>query len=247
MTTRVIVKVAVIIIAVAGLLLYTYLRNKKATLRVSESSSREVSQAFYSINDGNQDKILFAPDYNKEWFAGLNKKYSWENFDVYDNRFWEYMYNIFDTLPALAKGKVEGDKAFFENLTRGQKIFYSVLVFNGDTDNGGVHQFFFNRPEFSFAVLETFRELKLDTVSRDYENCVNEFIGAADSYSKRKSIFNDSNNDWEKRYNSFKAGYSDLKSASKIEEYYYKPEFKKQLYKAVVDYVDQHLDQFVKR
>ena len=202
---------------------------------------------FYSINDGNQNEIVIAPDYNIEWFDGLDKKYLWDNFGAYDNRFWEYMYNIFDTLPALAKGKTTSEREFFNNLTRGQKIFYSVLVFNGDTDNGGVHQFFFNRPEFCFAVLETFKELNLETLAKDYETCLNEFMGSTDSYSKKKTIFNDPNNSWEKRFKSFSDGYGDLKTGRNIEEYFYKDEFKKQFYKTVVDYIDNHLEQFVKK
>ena len=111
--------------------------------------------------------------------------------------------HIFDTLPALAKDKTTSSRDFFNKLTRGQKIFFSVLVFNGGTDNGGVYQFFFNRPEFGFAVLETFKELKLNALSQDYQNCLNEFIGSADSYSQRKTIFNDSTNSWEKRFQIF--------------------------------------------
>jgi hypothetical protein len=247
MTTPVIIRLSLIVVATTGLFVYRHYNNKKPSTLTNSSKAPVVTPDFYSINDGNQDKIVFAPDYNKEWFDGLDKKYSWNNFGAYDNRFWEYMYNIFDTLPALAKGKTASDRDFFNKLTRGQKIFYSVLVFNGDTDNGGVYQFFFNRPEFCFAVLETFKELELDTLSKDYENCLNEFIGSSDSYSKRKTIFNDSNNSWEKRFKSFSDGYGDLKSGKKIEEYYYKDEFKKQLYKTVVDYVDNNLNQFVKK
>ena len=62
-----------------------------------------------------------------------------------------------------------------------------------------------------------------------------------------KQFFNDSKNSWEKRFKSFSDGYGDLKSGKKIEEYYYKDEFKKVLYKTVVDYIDNHLDHFVKK
>jgi hypothetical protein len=200
---------------------------------------------FYSINDSNQNKVIFAPNYNKEWFDLLDKKYAWDKFDIYDNRFYEYMYKIFDTLPALAKGKSTNNRDFFNKLTRAQKVFYSVLVFGGDTDNGGVYQFFFNKPEFCFAVLESFKELKLDKLSRDYENCLNEFIGSVDSYAKRKTVFNESTNSWEERFKAFSVGYDDFKSGKKIEAYYYKDSFKKQLFKTVVEYVDNNLDMFV--
>jgi hypothetical protein len=246
MTTSLLIKVSLIVVTAAGLLLYRYSKTSKNKTQMTESVS-ETPPDFYSINDGNQTELIFAPAYNKQWFDELDKKYSWDNFGAYDNRFWEYMYNLFDTLPALAKGQTKSDRDFFNKLTRGQKVFYSVLVFGGDTDNGGVYQFLFNRPEFCFAALEAFKELKLDTLTRDYEKCLDEFIGSADSYGKRKEIFNDPKNSWKKKAKSFQEGYSDIKSAKAIEDYFYKDDFKKFFYKTVVDYIDNHLDQFVKK
>jgi hypothetical protein len=235
MPTSLTVKILLLLVVAGGIVLY---RTKNAT---------HTRPDFYSINEGNQTELVFAPAYNKRWFDELDRKYSWDNFERYDNRFYEYMYNLFDTLPALAKGQTKYDDDFFNKLTRGQKVFYSVLVFGGDTDNGGVYQFFFNRPEFCFAALEAFKELKLDTLARDYEKCLNEFIGSADSYGKRKEIFNDPKNSWEKKAKSFQDGYSDIKSAKVIEDYFYKDDFKKYYYKTIVDYIDKNLDQFVRR
>lgn len=210
---------------------------------VFEETSTEPTKVFYSINDGNQKEVIYAPKYNKEWFEELEKKYSWDNFNEYDNRFWEYMYQLFDTLPDIS-GNV-GDTVFFNNLNREQKVFYSLLVFTGDTDNGGVSQFFFNRPEFAFAALETFEELKWTKLKNDYEKCLNEFIGTSHSYLKRKEIFNDPSLEWEKRWKAFRDGNDDIKSAEIVEDYFYKTEYKKELYKSFVDYVDGNIDQFV--
>lgn len=246
MTMSLTVKLLLILVVTGALLLYKYFKGHKSISKVTESRTQE-RPGFYSINEGNQTELNFAPAYNKQWFAELDKKYSWDNFGAYDNRFWEYMYHLFDTLPALAKGQTKSDHDFFGKLTRGQKVFYTVLVFGGDTDNGGVYQFFFNRPEFCFAALEAFKELKLDTLSKDYEICLNEFVGTADSYGKRKEIFDDPENSWEKKAKAFQEGYSDIKSAKVIEDYFYTDGFKKQYYKTVVDYIDQHLDQFVRK
>jgi hypothetical protein len=238
--------IKILLIVAAGLILYKYSKGKKTVSKPTENTI-QAPPDFYSINDGNQKELFFAPGYNKLWFDELDKKYTWENFDNYDNRFWEYMYNLFDTLPALAKGQTKSDHDFFNKLTRGQKVFYSVLVFGGQTDNGGVYQFFFNRPEFCFAALEAFKELKLDTLSKDYESCLNEFIGSADSYGKRKEIFNDPKNNWEKKAKSFQEGYSDVKSSKIIEDYFYSADFKKVYFKTIVDYIDKNLDQFVRK
>jgi hypothetical protein len=222
------------------------LKNKKKGNLNSTVKNMGTPKTFYSINDGNQIELIYAPTYDPEWFIELNKKYSWENFNDFDNIFWEYMYQLFDPLPEIS-GKTESDYEFFSNLTRGQKIFYSLLVFNGATDNGGVSQFFFNKPNFMFAVLETFEELKMIKLKKDYEKCLNEFIGTSNSYNNRKEIFNNSNFDWEKRWKAFTDGIEDIESANIIEDYYYGSEFKKELFKNFVEYVDSNINQFVKK
>src|SRR5687767_15934473 len=103
MTTSLIIKLSLIVVATTGLFVNTNYKNQKLFTLTDDTGTSVPTPDFYSINDGNQDKIIFAPIYNKEWFDGLDKKYSWDNFGAYDNRFWEYMYNLFDTLPALAK------------------------------------------------------------------------------------------------------------------------------------------------
>jgi hypothetical protein len=237
------------------ILIYRHYKRKKETeLKVPEVEietsdetleeiHEETKKVFYSINDGNQKEVIYAPKYNKEWFEELDKKYSWNNFDEYDNRFWEYMYQLFDTLPNIS-GNV-GDFVFFNNLNREQKVFYSLLVFTGDTDNGGVSQFFFNRPEFAFAALETFEELKWIKLKTDYEKCLNEFIGTSNSYAKRKEIFNNPNLEWEKRWKAYRDGNDEIKSAEVLEDYFYETEFKKELYKSFVEYIDKNIDKFV--
>ena len=213
---------------------------------IKQNQEIEIPKTFYSINDGNQELLIYAPEYDKEWFEKINLKYSWDKFDEYDNKFWEYMYQLFDTLYEIAQ-KTENGMDFFTNLNREQKVFYSLLSFTGDTDNGGVTQFFFNKPEFAFAVLETFEELKLEKLKTDYEKCLNEFIGTSNSYSKRKEIFSNSNLNWEKRWKAFTDGYDDIKSAETLEDYFYDTEFKKVLYKTFVEYADKNMKKFVRK
>lgn len=245
MTNHQLFKIGIFIIAI-GLFLYRQYKIKKTKNSISSENEVETPNTFFSINEGNQKELIYAPKYDSEWFEELNKKYSWDNFDEYDNIFWEYMYQLFDTLPEIAE-KTENDTEFFNNLNRGQKVFYSLLAFNGDTNNGGVTQFFFNKPEFAFAVLETFEELKMTKLKNDYEKCLNEFIGTANSYSKRKEIFNNTNLNWEKRWKAFTDGYDDIESASILEGYYYDTEFKKDLYKTFVEYADRNINQFVRK
>ncbi|WP_417369367.1 DMP19 family protein [Flavobacterium beibuense] len=242
MTTFRVVKISFAFIVFC---VFAYNRIKKEKQkRLEEKFKREFD--FYSIYDGNQTELIYAPQYDSEWLEALDKKYSWENFDSYDNRFWEYMYRLFDTLTEMS-GKDESEEEFFNKLNKPQKVFHSLLAFTGDVDNGGVNQFFFNKPEFAFSVLEAFDELKLNKLKNDYEKCLNEFIGASDSYLKRKEVFNDISINWDQRWDAFKSGENEIKSADILEDYFYTDEFKKELYKTFVDYADKNISLFMRK
>ncbi|MCF6403053.1 DUF4375 domain-containing protein [Chitinophaga filiformis] len=202
---------------------------------------------FYSLDDGNQQELILAPDYSQQWFDETNRKYNWEEFNAFDNKFWEYTYQLSYPLLEKSVSKELNYQEYFSLLNRGQKIFYCVLMFSDETDNGGVYQFFFNRPEFSFAVLESFRELQLETLARDYAACLDELTNTADSYNKRKERFNNEGKSWEQRWQAFREGYGEMKAAAKIEAYFYDDGFKKELYKTMVDYIERNMSLFVKQ
>ena len=58
------------------------------------------------------------------------------------------------------------------------------------------------------------------------------------------SLIFDESQDWNKRWTSFSAGYKELKSTEKIEDYYYNKEFKKKLFKRVADRIENNIDKF---
>ena len=222
------------------LMIIIYLIRKNKT-----SIARETLKApskMYSLNDGNQSNLLISVNINSEWLKSLKEKYDWNNFDEYDNRMWEYMYKLFDE--AMEKSEIRDYNKLWNNLNRQQKIFWAFLSFNGDTDNGGVYQFVFNKPEFLVAVNETFKELGLKKLEVDYYNVIKELTGKKSKIDELKSVFNNQSTSWNKRWNSFAEGYKELKSTEVIEKYYYDREFKKTLYKTVSDYIEQNIDKF---
>jgi len=202
---------------------------------------------FHSLDDGNQHDHIFTPDCPQQWFDEINRKYDWNQFNVFDNKFLEYAYQLNDPLLEQAVNRGIDHPEYFKLLNRGQKIFYCVLLFNGETDNGGVYQFFFNRPEFSYAVLESLKELQLDALARDYTACLDELMDTTNSYNDRKRLFNDAGNSWAQRWEAFRGGYNEMKSAAKIEAYFYQDPFKIALYRTMVEYIDKHLSLFVKQ
>ncbi len=229
-------KIIIGIIIVIGLL-FIYLNKKK------QNSTETIKPTdFYSINDGNQNKLIISMEISQEWLNSTKVKYDWNEFDEYDNRMWEYMYRLFDE--TVEKSGIKDSTELWNKLNREQKIFWAFLAFNGDTDNGGVYQFIFNRPEFIISVAETWEELGIEELKNDYENVLGELSGKTLKISELKTTFNDESKDWNKRWKSFSDGYKELKSTEKIEDYYYDKEFKRKLYKKIADRIENNIEKF---
>lgn len=213
----------------------------------NEPNAPELSNSvheFYDLDVGNQNDLIYYSNISLDWIDSTKEKYDWENFGEYDNRMWEYMYKLFDDVvkESGAKDNVE----LWNNLNRAQKTFWTFLSFNGDTDNGGVYQFIFNRPQFIFAVAEMWEEIGMTQVAVDYNEVLKELTGKTGKISELKEAWNDESNSFEKRWASFTEGYQELKSTEKIEAYYYKKEFKKECHKHMADYIERNMDKFRK-
>ncbi len=199
---------------------------------------------FFNLDDGNQKDLLIAAEISQDWLNEVKSKYNWDNFDQYDNRMWEYMYKLFDDM--VANHGIEDHKELWFKLNRSQKVFWAFLAFNGDTNNGGVYQFMFNKTAHIFSTLEMWQELGMDDIAKDYEAVLHEFTGKVDTIAGIKATFNNEANSWDKRFTAFAEGYKELTTAQKIESYYYKEEFTKYSHKKVSDYIEQHIAMFVK-
>jgi len=228
-----------IIIAIGFLFVYLNIKKQNQTESVSENMK---PTNFYSINDGNQNELTISIEIPQKWLDSIKTKYDWNEFDEYDNRMWEYMYKFFDE--TVEKSGIEDYTELWNKLNREQKIFWTFLAFNGDTDNDGVYQFILNRPEFVISIAETWDELEMEELKKDYENVLNELSGKSLKINELKTAFNDKSKDWNNRWKSFSDGYKELKSIERIEDYYYDKEFKKKLYKKVADRIENNLDMF---
>lgn len=228
-----------IIIAIG--LLFVYLNKKKQNPTESTSDNTKPT-TFYSLNDGNQSELLISMEIPQTWLDSTKTKYDWNEFDEYDNRMWEYMYKFFDE--TIEKSGIKSYEELWSKLTRQQKVFWAFLSFNGDTDNGGVYQFIFNRPEFIIATAEAWEELEIDKLKTDYNAVLTELTGKSAKIGELNSVFNDESKSWNKRWDSFADGYRELKSTEKIEDYYYDEEFKKLVHKKVADYIELNIEKF---
>lgn len=231
----------IIIIAIAIGAIVFFLRKKDSEPQTTEESNKP--SKFYSLNDGNQNELTISADVNIEWLDSIKAKYDWNEYDEYDNRMWEYMYKLFDE--TVEKSGVKSSDELWDLLNRKQKVFWAYLAFNGDTDNGGVYQFIFNKPKFIIAVAEMWEELEVQQINTDYQDVLSELNGKTSTINSLKEVFNDDSKNWEKRWTSFADGYKELKTTERIEDYYYNTEYKKQLHKKVADYIETNIDMFV--
>lgn len=197
-----------------------------------------------SIDDGNQDKLTYAPQLPASWLKELQDKYSWTRFNEYDNRVYEFMYHVLE--PALKKSRLRRLETLWDRLTRPQKAFYALVTFDGQVKNGGVYQFLFNYPELAIATLESFAEIGEKSLKSDYERTLSEFIGKASRIGELKRAFNDQSNEWNARWNSFVEGYTELKTAKKIESYFYTKKFNKAHFHLISEYIETNLHRMAK-
>ena len=234
------IAIGIILIIGIGLILLSSKRNK-ITMNKNQLNKK---QEFLILDDGNQNELFLYSTVTQEWIDSTKSKYDWDNYDEYDNRMWEYMYKLFDDV--VEKSDAKDNDELWNKLNRPQKVFWTFLAFNGDTDNGGVYQFIFNNPEFILAAAEMWEEIRVDKVSKDYNEVLKELSGKTGKISELKSAFNDNSKSWEKRWNSFTEGYKELKSAEVIENYYYDKKFKKECHKKVADYIERNMNKFRK-
>jgi hypothetical protein len=144
-------------------------------------------------------------------------------------------------VPALKKAKIKNETKLWLKLNRAQKVFYTVLTFSGETDNGGVWQFLFNEPQLSVAALEAMEEIGESTLASDYKATLEELLGKAKTISEIRQKADDSNINTQKRWQAFAEGYREIASARKIEKYFFTRTYKKKLYKRISDYAESQL------
>jgi hypothetical protein len=208
--------------------------------------NRVNSTRILSISEGNQDNLIYYTDYDQMWFDEINAIYSWDNYNRYDNKYNKYLDKLFIPLnETWPEGETKEE--YYLKLTKGQKIIFSMLIFEGQICNGGVSQFFMNYPENSLPVLEGLEELQLEQLKHGYEKCFQEFCGSARSLEALRDAFKINETESKDKWLSFSEDDYYVISGEKFEEYFYTDECRKLFHKAMVDYIDNNLYLFVKK
>jgi hypothetical protein len=199
----------------------------------------------YSINEGNQYELIHYVEVEQSWLNEIQAKYDWQHFDVYFNRLLEYT-DRFHKAITLRETTEESYYEYWQKLTRGQKVVRSFLAFNTEVDNGGLYMFFFSEPEYCLSILEVWEELNFHQLKQDYQQVLQEVIGSFDTVEDLRQRIWDERQQWQKLWEAFTQTGKEPESAAILKVYYFKEEFKRELYQKMGDYIEANLGQFIR-
>ncbi len=231
------------LITLVGLALFFFIKRRNFE-KVWDWKEWEKPTSFYSLNEGNQTDLLLFAEVSSEWLDTVNENFPWEKFEIYDNRFGEYMSILFDEV--VWKSGIKDERELWTKLNYHQKIFGVFLASDGDIDNGGVDQFIFNRPEFMVVVIDLWRLLEMENLITDYLDVLKEFSKKWPDFEDVVTQFGITPSGKGVKFPTLFPWDGSLKSSEKIEEYYYEEEFKKELYQKISDFIEKNFDKFTK-
>lgn len=183
---------------------------------------------FAKVKSSNSsDKYL--PSISKKWLIEAHEKYLHSAFNQFDNEYTQLINKVCNDVYSESEywKKNKTHTEFFNELTEEQRILFSLIIFEGQVNNGGVYQFLFNYNELSIITLEALIEVNLDNLAKDYEKVLKEYFGKFATIQDLYNKFQNKNDNWDKRWNAFADGYKELNSSKIIESYFYSENFVK--------------------
>ncbi len=197
----------------------------------------------YTLSEGNQNHLEFEPTRKIEDIKVMALNYSWDSYKEFDNRLIEYQYALFDEMVENINLEMT-DEELWSDLSRGQKMFYSYLVFEGEVDNGGIFQFFWNRAEHRKSILEVLEVLKLNEIKEVYVEALNKFESCEGEINRLKDRTRTSK-DPSKLHLFYEKGRLLVTGEIAFDKYFLKDGIKKTFNKAMSDYIETNLGQFI--
>ncbi len=127
------------------------------------------------ISKNNQTKLIYYVEINRQKIDALKTQFNWDEYKSYPNLQTELSDLLFDPLTPLAFKQKVDEITLFNDLTKPQKVIYALNAFEGQVNNGGIYQFFWNIPEFSLAVEQALEEIKFEELLNNYRKVREEF------------------------------------------------------------------------
>lgn len=235
-------KTGIIIIILVIILVFGFfvLRNK--------SNNTENSTTEFVRLHSQSESTRHLPLLSDNWISEIEQKWNDKEWGIYDNEHYDICEkicnDIYSTNKYWEKNQTHAD--FLNELTKEQRIYFTLISFESQVNNGGVYQFLFNYPELSILALEGMQETGMEKLATDYEIVLNEYFGKFDTIQDLYSKFQNNKSDWNKRFTAFAEGYKELPSAEKIEDYFYEESFVKTYQQDLTKYVKSNRNKLYK-
>ncbi len=207
-------------------------------LRSKFSVSQKAPSQFV-ILDSEHSTSDHLPIVSGNFLEEIELKYSDKEWKRYPNEYTDLMEKLYDDVYSPWRGEVSHAE-FLSEMTNEQKLYFALINFEGQTNNGGVYQFLFNMPELSIITLEAMKAANLEKLAADYEVVLQEFFGKFETIQDLKSKFQQNNKSWDKRWSSFAEGYQELESTSIIESYFFSEDYKKEFQGKVIQFIKEN-------
>ncbi|WP_298780070.1 hypothetical protein [uncultured Polaribacter sp.] len=219
------------IIIVLLIIAFFWFRNKSETYEKAPKDFVLVKSENESTN--------YLPIVEKKWLKEIELKYAGKEWKSYPNKYTELTQTLCNDVYKPWKGEISHSE-FLNKMTKEQRMFFSLVNFESQTNNGGVYQFLFNNPELSLITLEALKTAKMGKLTIDYNNVLTEFYGKFETIQELNKQFQDQSQKWDKRWNSFAEGYKELETTLTIEKYFYEKEYVKIFQSKMVDFIKEN-------
>ena len=222
-----------IIIIVLLILVVGFLVWRSNSKKVENPSTEFVK--LYSATESSAHLPLLS----NNWISEIEKKWNEKEWGIYDNEHYDICEKICNEVYAKnkywEKGQTHSD--FLNELTKEQRVYFTLINFEAQVNNGGVYQFLFNYPELSILALQAMKETGMSMLARDYELVLNEYFGKFDTIQELYTRFQNDTKEWNKRWTSFTEGYDELPSTATVEEYFYEEDYVISYHAKLTEYV----------
>ncbi len=206
------------------------------TLNCSNNKAQKQNTINFLELEEKKSTENFLPVLNSSFIEKIEQKYAGEEYKQYPNVYSDLIEKLCnDVYDKMDKN--ENHSEFLRQLTKEQRVLFTLVNFEAQVNNGGVYQFLFNYPELSIIALESMEEAKMAKLAADYRKVLEEFFGKFKTMQELNNKFQDQSSNWEKRWNSFVDGYKELKSTEIIESYFYNEDFVKQFQNDMINYI----------
>jgi hypothetical protein len=188
------------------------------------------------------------PVVSSEWMQQLVDSFANKPYDKYQNLHFAFANKLCDQVyrESAYWEQKQTHAEFLNRLNNTQKMYFALINFEGQTNNGGVYQFLFNQPENSLVVLEAMKKAGLDQLAGDYEKVLEQFLGKFESIDALRLQFQNQNADWNKRWQAFVDGYTEIPQAEVIESYFYSKNYSQEFHDKMARFVIENRDGLMK-